>query len=98
MGIGVFSGDQSFSRDRQLDLMGDEWGHIRYPFWGGLIPARLNPVYPRLVPVFSGWFFWFSGLYWVFSVFWVKLDETWNLQPLVSTSHSGLLIWMRGAL
>ena len=28
MGIGVFSGDQSFSRDRQVDLMGDEWGCI----------------------------------------------------------------------
>ena len=35
MGMGVFSGDQSFSRDRQVDLMGDEWGRIRHPFWGG---------------------------------------------------------------
>ena len=34
MGKGVFSGDQSFSRDWQEDLMGDEWGCIRYPFWG----------------------------------------------------------------
>ena len=31
----MFSGDQSFSRDRQVDLMGDEWGCIRYLFWGG---------------------------------------------------------------
>ena len=36
MGIGVFSGDQSFSRDGQLDLMGDEWGFVYWrTFWGG---------------------------------------------------------------
>ena len=35
-GIGVFSGDQSFSRDGQLDLMGDEWGFVYWcTFWGG---------------------------------------------------------------
>ena len=85
----MFSGDQSFSHDRKLDLMGDEWGCIRYPFLGGLVPTRLNLVYPgqfRCFPVsFTGFFRFILG----FSVFWVNLDETWNLQPLVSTSHSG---------
>ena len=66
VGYRVFSGDQSFSRDRQLDLMGDEWGHIRYPFWGGLIPTRLNPVYPGQFQCFPVSFSSFSSLYWVF--------------------------------
>ena len=31
----MFSGDQSFSRDGQLDLMGDEWGSSGV-FWASL--------------------------------------------------------------
>ena len=70
----MFSGDQSFSRDRQLDLMGDEWGRIRYPFWGFLVPTGFEsgfalktvqfiPVFPvySVFPVFYGFFsfLWF---------------------------------------
>ena len=62
----MFSGDQSFSRDRQVDLMGDEWGHIRYPFWGFWFQLGLNPVLPWkhsglfcFFPVYYGFFgFW----------------------------------------
>ena len=94
MGIGVFSGDQSFSRDRQVDLMGDEWGCIRYPFWGGWF----HPVesgFSQAIPVFSGQFCQFIlG----FFSFLGDLDETWDLQPLMSISHSGLLIQTKGVL
>ena len=78
----MFSGDQSFSRDQQLDLMGDEWGCIRYPFWG----VDSNQVKSGLfwtILVFSSQFFQFFWFILGFSVFWVNLDETWNLQPLV---------------
>ena len=58
----MFSGDQSFSRDRQLDLMGDEWGCIRYPFLGRLIPTGFKSgfsldilVFP-VFPVYTGFF------------------------------------------
>ena len=94
----MFSGDQSFSCDQQLDLMGDEWGHIRYPFWGGVDSKQVKSSLSRTVPVFSGRFYWFFQFILGFLVFWVNLDETWNLQPLVSTSHSGLLIRTRGVL
>ena len=63
----MFSGDQSFSRDRQLDLMGDEWGHIRYPFGGGLILTRLNPGLSQTVPVFP--------VFLVYTGFFSFLDE-----------------------
>ena len=56
MGIGVFSGDQSFSRDRQVDLMGDEWGHIG-PHFGVVDSNQVKSGFSRAVPVFSGWFF-----------------------------------------
>ena len=62
-------------------------------FWGGLIPTRFKSGFSLdilvflVFPVYTG-FFSFLG----------DPDETWNLQPLVSTSHSGLLIWMRGVL
>ena len=101
MGIGVFSGDQSFSRDRQLDLMGDEWGHIRYPFWGFLVPTGFKSGFAlktvRFILVFLVFYGFFSFL-WFFSVFGVNRMETWDLQPLVSISHSGLLIRMKGVL
>ena len=48
----MFSGDQSFSRDRQLDLMGDEWGRIRYPF-GGVDSNQVESGLSRTVLVFS---------------------------------------------
>ena len=103
----MFSGDQSFSRDRQLDLMGDEWGRIRYPFWGFLVPTgfksgfalktvRFIPVFP-VYSSFSG-FYGFFQFFMVFSVFGVNRMETWDLQPLVSISHSGLLVRTRGVL
>ena len=103
----MFSGDQSFSRDRQVDLMGDEWGCIRYPFWGFLVPIgfksgfALETVWFILVfPVYSGFpvFYGFFSFLWFFSVFGVNQMETWDLQPLVSVSHSSLLIQMRGVL
>ena len=93
----MFSGDQSFSCDQQVDLMGDEWGCIG-PHFGvvefhpGEIRFLLGyssvfwPVFPVFL-VYTG-FFSFLG----------DLDETWDLQPLVSTSHSGLLIWTKGVL
>ena len=94
----MFSGDQSFSCDRQVDLMGDEWGCIRYPFWGGGVDSnQVKSSLSQTIPVFSGQFFQFFQFILGFSVFWVNLDETWNLQPLVSTSHSGLLIQMKGS-
>ena len=103
----MFSGDQSFSRDRQLDLMGDEWGRIRYPFWGFLVPTgfesgfALKTVRFILVfPVYSSFsgFYGFFSFFMVFSVFGVNRMETWDLWPLVSISHSGLLVRMRGVL
>ena len=103
----MFSGDQSFSRDRQLDLMGDEWGRIRYPFWGFLVPTgfksgfALKTVQFILVfPVYSSFsgFYGFFSFLWFFLVFGVNRMETWDLQPLVSTSHSGLLIQTKGVL
>ena len=93
----MFSGDQSFSRDRQLDLMGDEWGCIRYPFWG-VDSNQVKSGLSRTIPVFSSQFFQVFPVYTGFFSFLGELDETWNLQPLVSTSHSGLLIQMRGVL
>ena len=97
MGIGVFSGEQCFSRDQQVDLMGDEWGCIRYPFWGGVDSNQVKSGFSQTILVFSGWFFQFFQFILGFC-FLGDLDETWNLQPLVSTSHSGLLIRMRGVL
>ena len=88
--------------------MGDEWGRIRYPFWGFLVPTgfksgfALKTVWfiPVSFLVYSGFsgFLWFFQFFMVFSVFGVNRMETWDLQPLVSTSHSGLLIWMKGVL
>ena len=67
----MFSGDQSFSRDRQLDLMGDEWGRIRYPFWGFLVPTGFKSGFALktvwfipVFPVYSGF-----PVFMVFSVF-----------------------------
>ena len=65
----MFSGDQSFSRDQQLDLMGDDWGHIRYPFWGvdsnqvksGFIPDS-SGVFQSAFPVFLVYTGFFSFL------------------------------------
>ena len=74
--------------------MGDEWGCIRYPFWGFWFQLGLDPVLPWK---YSGLFRFFQFIT-VFSVFGVNQMETWNLQPLVSTSHSGLLIRMKGVL
>ena len=87
--------------------MGDEWGHIRYPFWGFLVPTGFKSGFAlktvRFIPVFpvySGFsgFLWFFQFFMVFSVFGVNQMETWDLQPLVSTSHSALLIRMKGVL
>ena len=68
----MFSGDQSFSRDRQLDLMGDEWGRIRYPFWGFLVPTGFKSGFAlktvRFIPVFSVYSSFFP-VFMVFSVF-----------------------------
>ena len=74
-------------------MSGDVLVHIL----GWLIPTRLNPVSPGQFWCFLAGFSSFSGLYWVFG-FLGDLDETWNLQPLVNTSHSGLLIWTKGVL
>ena len=76
--------------------MGDEWGCIG-PHFGVVDSIWVKSGFSRAIPVFSGQFFWFSGLHWVFG-FLGDLDETWDLQPLVSTSHSGLLIQMKGVL
>ena len=69
----MFSGDQSFSRDRQLDLMGDEWGCIRYPFWGFWFQLGLKSGFAlktvRFIPVFLVYSS-FSGFYGFFSFLW----------------------------
>ena len=66
-------------------------------FWGGCVPIQLNPVSPSssgvFWPVLAGFQFTLG-----FLVSWGDLDETWNLQSLGCTIHSGLLIWMRGVL
>ena len=70
MGIGVFSGDQSFSHDQQLDLMGDEWGCIG-PHFGVVDSNQVKSGFSQTVLVFSGWFFWFFQFKLGFLVFWV---------------------------
>ena len=69
MGIGVFSGDQSFSRDRQVDLMGDEWGCIG-PHFGVVDSNQVKSSFSQTVLVFS-WFFQFFWFILGFSVSWV---------------------------
>ena len=71
LGIGVFSGDQSFSRDQQLDLMGDEWGRIRYPFWG-VDSNQVKSGFSQTFPVFFGQFFQFILGFSVFWMIWMK--------------------------
>ena len=79
--------------------MGDEWGRIRYPFWGGGVDSnQVKSGFSLTILVFSSQFFQVFLVYTGFFGFLGDLDETWNLQPLVSTSHSGLLIRMRGVL
>ena len=70
MGIGVFSGDQSFSCDQQVDLIGDEWGCIG-PHFGVVDSKWVKSGFSQAVPVFSSWFFWFFQFILGFSVSWV---------------------------
>ena len=65
---------------------------------GGVDSNQVESGFSRTILVVSSQFFWFFQFILGFSVFWGDLDETWNLQPLVSTSHSGLLIQMKGVL
>ena len=68
--------------------MGDEYlVHIL----GRLSSIWLNQVYSRQIQCFLGQFRFSLG-------FLGDLDETWNLQPLGCTIHSGLLIRMREVL
>ena len=89
----MYSGDQFFSRDRQLDLW-EMSGDILGTHFGGVDSNQVKSSLSRTVPVFSGWFFQFILGFLVFWVIWMNL----YLQPLVSTSHSGLLIQMKGVL
>ena len=66
-------------------------------FWGGWFHL-VESSFSQPVLVFSGWFFPVFPVYTGFFSFLGDLDETWDLQPLVSTSHSGLLIQMKGVL
>ena len=66
--------------------------------FGGVDSNQVESSFSRTIPVFSSQFFWFFQFILGFFGFLGDLDETWNLQPLVSTSHSGLLIWMKGVL
>ena len=81
MGIGVFSGDQSFSGDQQLDLMGDEWGRIRYHILGMVDSNQVKSSFSQAVPVFSGWFFRFFWFILGFSVSWVIWMKSGILNP-----------------
>ena len=73
------------------DILGTHFG-------GGVDSNQVKSGFSQTILVFSSQFFWVFQFILGFLVFWVNLDETWNLQPLVSTSHSGLLIWTRGVL
>ena len=52
--------------------MGDEWGRIRYPFWGFLVPTGFKSRFClKNSPVYSGFssLFQFFRFFMVFSVF-----------------------------
>ena len=66
-------------------------------FWG-VDSNQVESGFSQTIPVFFGQFFWFFQFKLGFFGFLGDLDETWNPQPLVSTSHSGLLIRMKGVL
>ena len=76
---------------------GTHFGEVEFqPVESSFSQAVLG--FPSQFYQFGLFFSGFSSLHWVFSVFLGDLDETWSLPPLVSISHSGLLIWMKGVL
>ena len=73
-------------------------GDILGTHFGVVDSIQVESGFFRAVPVFSSWFFQFFLVYTGLFGFLGDLDEIWDLQPLVSTSHSGLLIQKKGVL
>ena len=74
MGIGVFSGDQSFSHDQQVELM-EMSGETLGTHFGVVDSNQVKSSFSRAVPVFSGWFFQFFPVYTGFFSFLDDRDE-----------------------
>ena len=73
-------------------------GFVSGAHFGEVVFHLVESSFSQAVPVFSGPVLVSFPVYTGFFGFLGDLDETWNLQSLGCTIHSGLLIQMRGVL